>query len=401
MKTWHIVTCEYPPQVGGVSDYTQLLAQQLVKAGDGVHVWAPSYAEETSEATDPKVHVHRTLGDFSKNYLLETEERIRQTDKHRPRAILVQWVPHGFGKRAMNLGFCHWLEGLAKSGDRIELMVHEPYLESGQGTWKQRLVAMVQRRMIRMALEAAERVYMSIPAWEGYLRPYAPSDRAMEWLPIPATVPVMDDARAISIVRRRIGEKKLILGHLGTYSPAITITLGPAIAAILRNVPNAHSLLLGKGSENFAESVSTGAPEIAARVHAAGFLSNEKLSHHLSACDLMLQPYPDGLSSRRTSLMNALAHGVAVVSNPGHLTEEIWEDGQSVALAETGTAPDLTKPCEQLLHNDATRKSLATAGTELYKARFDWPNVIQTLRSSPERLSMAVQSSNYLGNKPR
>jgi hypothetical protein len=41
--TWHILTGEYPPQPGGVSDYTRQLARALVDAGDSVEVWAPHF----------------------------------------------------------------------------------------------------------------------------------------------------------------------------------------------------------------------------------------------------------------------------------------------------------------------------------------------------------------------
>ena len=43
-------------------------------------------------------------------------------------------------------------------------------------------------------------------------------------------------------------------------------------------------------------------------------LANEEVSVHLSACDLMIQPYPDGISARRTSAMAALAHERPVVT---------------------------------------------------------------------------------------
>ena len=41
---WHILTCEYPPQTGGVSDYTFLVANGLA-SHDEVHVWCPSVGE--------------------------------------------------------------------------------------------------------------------------------------------------------------------------------------------------------------------------------------------------------------------------------------------------------------------------------------------------------------------
>jgi hypothetical protein len=38
---WHMITGEYPPQAGGVSDYSRVVARGLAAAGDTVHVYAP------------------------------------------------------------------------------------------------------------------------------------------------------------------------------------------------------------------------------------------------------------------------------------------------------------------------------------------------------------------------
>src|SRR4051812_7566805 len=171
MRCWHLITCKSPPQIGGVSDYTRLLAQQLHQAGDRVHVWAPTFENQPETSlSDNEVALHRTLGDFSKADFVRTEKLI-QVNASTGDTILVQWVPHGYGHRAMNLGFCRWLEHLSKSGHQVWLMIHEPYLEFS-GSWKQRLVAVVHRRMIRTLLRAASRVLISIPAWERYLEPY-------------------------------------------------------------------------------------------------------------------------------------------------------------------------------------------------------------------------------------
>lgn len=392
MRTWHIITCEYPPQIGGVSDYTGLLAHALHSGGDDVHVWAPSETGQPDDHDDGGVHVHRWLGEFSKADLAAAEQQMKHMGSA-PRTLLVQWVPHGFRHRAMNLGFCHWLKHLVKNGDRLELMIHEPYLEFGNGSWKQRVVSLVQHRMIRIVLEAASRVYMAIPAWESYLRPYAPSSLEMNWMPIPATVPVADNKTATCAIRKGMHDPAVVLGHLGTYSPRISSVLQDAILGALGDVPNSHALLLGVGNKEFVDALGSQKPEWKARFHAGGVLAKTQLSHHLSACDLMLQPYPDGLSTRRTSLMNALAHGVAVASNSGHLTEDFWEHSGAVALGATGTGSDLAKACVPLLLDSGLRKSIGTAGAKLYASKFDWPNVISILRSTPD-LSSARAKSN-------
>src|SRR5512135_1070561 len=56
-----------------------------------------------------------------------------------------------------------------------------------------------------------------------------------------------------------------------------------------------------------------------ARVITPGPLPAPAIAEYLRACDLVLQPYPDGASGRRTTLMTALANGVPVVTTLGVL----------------------------------------------------------------------------------
>jgi glycosyltransferase involved in cell wall biosynthesis len=371
---WHIVTCEYPPQVGGVGDYTRLLTRELQRTGDEVHVWAPPFDEGV------QANVHRVLGDFSKRDLKQADALL---DQHpAPRTLLVQWVPHGFGKHGMNLCFARWIASRARRGDRLYVMVHEPFLEANQRRWKHRLVAQVQRRMMRTALRHAARVFVSIPGWESRLRSFMPAAMRCEWLPIPATIESAPDREAIGAVRAGFPEGALLLGHLGTYSAEVASLLEPALIRTMEQSPGTHALLLGNNGDNFAARLQSAFPQFARRIHAPGRLSDVDLSHHLAACDLALQPYVDGLSSRRTSLMNVISHGIPTVSNTGHLTEPLWAESQAIALASTGDATQLSSLCLGLLRDESRRRQLAEAGRKLYASRFDWPGVVATLRSA-------------------
>ena len=100
-----IITGEYPPQSGGVADYTRLVARGLAAAGDEVHVWAP--AVPGPEPDDPGVTVHRLPGRFGPQGLAALDAGLRRLPG--PARILVQYVPHAFGWKAMNVPFCLWL----------------------------------------------------------------------------------------------------------------------------------------------------------------------------------------------------------------------------------------------------------------------------------------------------
>ena len=104
MLTWHIITGEYPPVIGGVSDYSQVVAEGLAATGDDVHVWCPPLPEA---AASNGVTVHPALGRISRRDLRAVDLLLDRFPP--PRRLLVQWVPHGFGYRSMNVGFCLWL----------------------------------------------------------------------------------------------------------------------------------------------------------------------------------------------------------------------------------------------------------------------------------------------------
>ena len=101
MLTWHIITGEYPPVIGGVSGYCQLVAEGLAATGDDVHVWCPPLPEV---AAPNGVTVHPTLGRISRRDLRAVDLLLDRFPP--PRRLLVQWVPHGFGYRSLNVGFC-------------------------------------------------------------------------------------------------------------------------------------------------------------------------------------------------------------------------------------------------------------------------------------------------------
>ena len=91
------------------------------------------------------VTVHPALGRLSRRDLRAVDRLLDRFPA--PRRLLVQWVPHGFGYRSMNVGFCLWLGRRARRGDRVEIMVDEPYLAFGEGALRWSAAAAVHRVM--------------------------------------------------------------------------------------------------------------------------------------------------------------------------------------------------------------------------------------------------------------
>lgn len=378
---WHLITCEYPPQVGGVSDYTALVAERLAGCGDEVHVWCPRTARTQHSAG---VSTHGTLGSAGIGDLWRMGRALRAFADPR-RHLLVQWVPHGYGFRSMNLAFCVWLWIRATlHGDQVEIMVHEPNLVFKKGSLRQNVVALVHRLMSVVLLRAATRVWISIPAWEARWRPYALGRKLpFYWLPIPSNVPVVANETSVARVRGEYSrEGQFLVGHFGIHGSAATGPLQEMIPILLERCPEAVMLLMGKGSEEFRAGLIGRLPQLAHRIRAAGTLAPSDLSEHLAACDLMLQPYPDGVSTRRTTAMAPLAHGVPLVTTTGPLTEEFWQDCNAVVMAPAGDAQGLVEAACLLLTDRVERDRMSSQARLLYDQRFEVRHVVAALRQT-------------------
>ena len=92
----------------------------------------------------------------------------------------------------------------------------------------------------------------------------------------------------------------------------------------------------------------------------------------------MIQPYPDGVSSRRTSVMAALAHGRPVATTQGWLTEPLWADG-GVVLAPSDAPARLVAIAERLLADAEARRGWVPEGRWIYERTFAIRRTVETL----------------------
>ena len=387
----HIFTSEYPPQPGGVSDYTKQVAEGLARDGEEVHVWCPAIAD-TREAfqAQPKhglesIYVHRALGRITPPDLKLMDAQLDRFPA--PRRLLVQYVPHGYGRRSMNVPFCTWLwRRVKKHGDTLELMVHEPFL-SFEGSWRQYGAALVHRLMTVILLRAATRVWFSAPEWQRRWKRYTLGRRIpFEWLPVPSNVCIVRDDAAIHDIRRRcVPEGALLLGHFGTYGAPLLSVLEPILRQVAREIPGQPLLLMGRNSREFREHLIGQHPAWETTLHATGALAPEELSCYIAACDILIQPYPDGATTRRGSLMVGLAHGKPIVTTSSQSTEPLWAQSGAVGIVPAGDAAAFVTVVQQLLRNPSERARLSHAAQELYQERFDISHTLAALHpTAPE-----------------
>jgi glycosyltransferase involved in cell wall biosynthesis len=344
--------------VGGVSDYTSLLAGALSSRGVTTHIW---------DATLPGAR-----------------QQIRVALMQEPAPVVVQYVPNAYGAKGANLLFCAWLLALSRQGHDVRVMFHEPYFYFSAHPLRSGLAA-VQRLMAAILLRVGTVTYVSTDTWRAYLAPYAPRGKAFITLPIPSTV-----TRCANPPREREWRSKLLVdgtrflvGHFGTFGQHVATSLSPILTTLLRERGDVTLVCVGRGAERFVESVRRSSPHESQRILATGALSSDEVAAVLRACEVLIQPYPDGVTMRRTSVMAGIANAVATVSSQGALTESAWADAGALSLAPAGDPGAHVQHISRLLDDEGLRRAQAHRGAEFYDTRCSIDVVVATLLGQP------------------
>lgn len=371
---WSIITGEYPDQFGGVADYSRLIALGLAAAGDRVEIWVP--VSRDRHVAEPPIILHELADQFGPRAIFQLNKSLRSDSESE---ILVQYVPHAFGMRALNVPFCLWLYSMRRA--RISVMFHEvAYPVTRNQPLKHTLLGVANRMMASLAARAASRIFVSTPAWLDLVRSLAPAGARIQWRPVPTSVPVAAGDASADIRKTLVPAGRLLVGHFGTYSRLIVDTLSDCVCALTAGRNDRSVLLMGRGSREFRDCLVAHNPRLHGSVHATGSLDAYVLSRHIAACDVMIQPYPDGVSSRRSSIMVPLSHGVPTVTNLGISSEQCWRDSGAVALTGDGSVHSLVQMAERLLSDERERMRLRNDSRQLYGDLFDVNHTIEALR---------------------
>jgi glycosyltransferase involved in cell wall biosynthesis len=393
-QRWCVVTCEYPPLDGGVSDHTHHLVAALAAQGDVVDVWCPTPPAPPTDDAEPArapeiagVTVHVLPSRFGPGAisLLRRELRALPPDTR----VLVQWVPTAFGWRMMNLPFALML--LRIPGRRLELYVHEVGWDIGRETARRALAGIVHRVMTFCAARSSRRVYVTTPAWQDRLSLLGaralPANEEATWVPVPSNVPDRVDASRVTELRRALlaggRQQRVLVGHFGTFGRFHVALMPHVVARILDEAGDSTFVLVGRGGQALRDFVAKERPELAARIVATGGLPPEDVALHLAACDLLVQPYEDGASTRRGSLMAGVALGRPTIANRGRSTEDLWSAERAVQLTDSFAPHAFAGAVTKLLADATLRERLAENARRIHAERFAISRTVAALRAEP------------------
>jgi glycosyltransferase involved in cell wall biosynthesis len=291
-------------------------------------------------------------------------------------AVVLQYNPFMFGR----WGFAPWLPWsllqLKRSRQtRIGLMVHEPYVPMSKWQWV--LMGAWQRMQLDAVRLSATVVFASIEAWATLL--------SMRWqphqvvhLPVGSNLPDRRGARRHMRQRLQVRDDDVVLASLSTGTagrlPDYIVHAANALADEVGGVVILH---LGAGAVPFRGMAGS------VRVYQPGRQPRRSLASLLSAGDVFLAPFIDGVSTRRSSVMAALQHGVPVVGTSGPLTDSVLRRATEALRLVPVDRPDLfTEAVLSSVRLPTETRCQARAARTLYDTHFAWPVIAERFLSA-------------------
>jgi len=370
---WHIVTGEYPPQLGGVSDYTLQVTKELAKEGDQVHVWAPVACEEGFQQDHAVLHA--LPRGFGWRWLRELNRRLRSFTG--PRNLLIQYVPHMYGWKSMNLAFCLWV--CLQRRHNVSVMFHEVAFPLRRGgPWRHGLLAVVHRLMAAAIVRSAKHSFTSNDPYLALLRKLGGPKARIGMLRICSNIP-SDSYRWEASPEEDVVNKDgfFTVGIFSNFGSELREVLTPVIGGVLEN-PQIAVNLLGPG-EGFREALKKQFPQAADRIHSTGHLHVREVAAHMQSCNALLQIYPDGASAARGTLVGAMASGVPVVTTSGPATDRLLLESGTM-LFSSPSPNSVREALETLMANRARARELGTGAQRLYQESFQPAVIVSRLR---------------------
>lgn len=401
-----LISAKAPPQPDGIGDYTSRLAEAIADRGTPVAVWTSS-----DHPVDPipgvcveqpfSLHHRRGVAGILGAVQAAAEQG------NLPRALVLQFNQFSWGKWGLNPFVPMVLRRIKRRWPsvKVAVMFHEKVVPPTD--WKLRIMRCWQQRQYSALADTAEMRFFSIEKWaeeERQRRPDRPAEESVH-LPVGSNLPTCPSASAASRSALGIPQDTVVLGSFGSAHPSRLIDWIGAAAQRVRAAGHRVLLLhVGSGGDLYRKACGE------VPVKTLGRLPADEAAACFSLMDLFLAPFSDGVSTRRGSLMAALAHGLPFATTLGPLSDSVWRECfAETAATDVGLGAGRYADLVASLVADAKRRAeVGRRGQELYEQRFCWSQtsrvLVERLRSSgvhePSR-DTARKFASYPAHKPQ
>lgn len=359
----HIIAAALPPQLDGIGDYTANLAAELARSA----IVTVLTGAQTPDPI-PGVRIETV---FSADEPRTVWNLVSRVTADKPDWVLLQFNQFSFGKWGLNPYLPLAMRQIKRRcpQTRFAWMAHEDFVPVI--SWKFAVMTTWQRWQFWMLGRTADVIFFSIDPWVHQYRRWFPGTPIVH-LPVGSNMPRVAITREEARARLGIAEDTLILGLFGTaHSSRLLNLIRAAVQAVYDENPNVLALYIGPHRAAVCEALQ-GLP-----VRAEGPFDADEVSRRFAAMDIYLVPITGGVSTRRTSLMTALQHGIPTVSTFGVQTDQMLlsENEKSFLLTDVDAPDAFTGAVLRLAKDRALQQKLGQQGEQLYNQEFAWEKI--------------------------
>lgn len=284
-----------------------------------------------------------------------------------PPWILLQYNPNSYGRRGWAPGLVRDALGVRRRWPQVRLVltVHEAWVDIAD--LRTAVMATYQRAQLRALLRIADSAFVTRATLELGAR--------SAHLPVASNIAPAAATRQEARARLGLGDE-LVVALFGRANPDRLLDHAAcAIAAICEHCGPAGVHVMNLGRDAPAIAVPTGV-----RTSRPGGIDSEQIALRMRASDLLLLPFSDGASTRRTTVMAGLAHGLPIVGLNGPNTDPILLDHpDAIVLTPVADRTAFAHAAVALAGDPERRRLMSAAGRHLYEREFDWPILARRL----------------------
>jgi len=374
-----IATKNFPPRTCGVGDYAFRLAETLAAAGEFVVV--------LTESADGPRHMAIGLREQSLGGWMDFKATLRHIRAASPDRLQLEYSGYAWGR----LGVSWWLNAVLfkvrSQGIAVHIGLHESAISMRQHPL-QIPVALAQWLHVGLLLAAAETVSLNMqsrvdilgrafPWWRSKLR-YRPNSSN---IPV---VPISDTEREAIRGTNGVKDGERVIATFGMFHTAKRYEA--VIEAVSRCREKSLKLWMLGETDNAPAGYLARMRQTARtfgiddRVCWPGRMEAVDISRMLQAADVFVLPQADGQVTRSGSFMAAAAHGLPVIAvrAANERDQSAFTHGGNVWFVEHATAEAFAAALDTLLDDAAAARGIGDSLRQLYKDRYDWPNVLES-----------------------
>jgi len=349
-----------PPSLDGIGDYTARFAEALTE-----HCAVRIHTAQSDFAPILGVEI---CSSFSLKQPWGIRRLVDAVCTSPPDWLLIQFNQFSYGRWGFNPFLPLTLRAIKQEHPdiRIAWMAHEDFVPVT--SWKFAIMTLWQRWQFWMLGRQADLIFFSIDPWVQKYTTWFP-DTPVRHLPVGSNIPYLGLSRAVARKQVGIDENSFVAGVFGTLGASRMVSfIHRAASALYKRSDNFVVLYVGPDGDVLQNALGS------IPVIDAGRLPAEEVSAHLSAMDVHLAPYIDGVSTRRGSFMAGIQHGVASVSTDGELTDQVLRDatGDALLLAPVDRPNLFAEKSLAFSAHPERRTQIALKGQSLYDTSFSF-----------------------------